>query len=151
MFPATKDIGRYTKTSSTFDLKVDPDNVGVMLRRKFDYSFPNQCAKVYLSAPQSDGNAKEHYVGLWYTAGSNTCVYSNPKGELGATVHEAQTSNRQWREDEFLLPPAFTRGKNAIRVRVEFVPQNIPLFPGHPMADQAWSEYRYWAYSYVMP
>ena len=30
-------------------------------------------------------------------------------------------------------------------------PGNTPLFPGHPLPEQAWSEMRYTAYSYRMP
>jgi hypothetical protein len=30
-------------------------------------------------------------------------------------------------------------------------PQAIPLFPGHPLPELAWSEMRYTAYSFVMP
>lgn len=152
IFPETSDTGRFTEGSSTFVMNIDPANIGVMLRRKMDYSFPNQCARVFVSdADESSGQPGEHEVGRWYTAGSNTVVYSNPKGELGKTEHHVQTSNRRWREDEFLLPPALTRGKSKIRVRVQFVPRDIPLFPGYPLPRQAWSEYHYWAYSFVMP
>lgn len=149
IYPETSDIGRYMTGTSTFTMTLDPANVGAMLRRKMDYSFPNQCAKVFV-ADDSPG-APWREVGLWYTAGSNTCVYSDPKGELGATQHNVQTSNRRWREDEFLLPRELTEGRSSIRIKLEFVPKNIPLFPGHPLPKQAWSEYRYWAYSYVMP
>lgn len=149
IFAATSDTGRYTKTGSSFTLKIDPKNLGVMLRRKLDYSFPNQCAKV--SVADVRAGSKWYEVGLWYTAGANTVVYSNPPEELGATRHIVQTSNRRWKEDEFLLPRELTEGRSAIRIKVEFVPRNIPLFPGHPMAEQAWSEFRYWAYSIVMP
>ncbi len=39
IFPASEDQGRTTKTGSEFTLKIDPSNLGVMLRRKLDYSF----------------------------------------------------------------------------------------------------------------
>jgi len=145
----TSDTGRYMTGTSTFTLRLDPRNLGVLLCRKLDYSFPNQCAKV--SVADVRRGAPWHEVGLWYTAGSNTCVYSDPKGELGATLHNVQTSNRRWRDDEFLLPRSLTGGRSLIRVKLEFVPRNIPLFPGHPLTPQAWSEYRYTAYCYVMP
>jgi hypothetical protein len=149
IYPESSDTGRYMTGTTTFTLQLDPANIGVLLRRKMDYSFPNQCAKVSLAddAP----NAPWHEVGLWYTAGSNTCVYSNPKEELGATQHKVETSNRRWREDEFLLPRELTEGRSAIRIKLEFEPRNIPLFPGQPLPPQAWSEYRYWAYCYIMP
>ena len=50
-------------------------------------------------------------AGVWYLAGSNTCVYSNPKEELGATQHVVQTSNRRFRDDEFLVPRELTAGR----------------------------------------
>ena len=73
------------------------------------------------------------------------------RGELGAAQHNVQTSNRRWREDEFLLSRSLTEGRSAVRVRIEFAPRNIPLYPGYPMPTQAWSEYRYAAYCYLMP
>jgi len=68
-------------------------------------------------------------AGTWYLAGSNTCVYSNPKEELGATQHVVQTSNRRFRDDEFLVPRALTEGRASIRVRIRFTPVRIPCSP----------------------
>ncbi len=151
IYPETTDTGRFMTGTSTFTLKLDPNNLGVLLRRKMDYSFPNQCARISVADVRSPGPVAWHEAGTWYTAGSNTVVYSDPKGELGATLHNVQTSNRRWRDDEFLLPRRLTQGRTAIRVRVEFTPRNIPLFPGHPLPAQAWSEFRYRAYCYRMP
>jgi len=44
-----------------------------------------------------------------------------------------------------------TRGRSAIRVRVRFTPVEIPLFPGHPLPELAWSELGYTAYCWVLP
>ncbi len=154
-YPAHTDTGRKTTTHSEFTLKIEPENFGVMLRRKLDYQFPNQRAKVFVadaSGPQSpDGKFEWQPAGIWYLAGANTCVHSRPNGELGETQHHVQTSNRRFRDDEFLVPRALTEGRSKIRVRVEFTPVERPLFPGHPMPELAWSELRYDAYSYVMP
>ncbi len=150
VFPAQTDRGRSTKSSSEFTLKIDPKNVGVLLRRKLDYSFPNQRAEVYIADPRvREPDWKP--AGIWYLAGSNTCVYSNPKDELGAAQHVVQTSNRRFRDDEFLVPRDLTEGRRAIRVRVKFTPVERPLYPGHPLPDLAWSEIRYTAYSFVAP
>jgi hypothetical protein len=62
-----------------------------------------------------------------------------------------QTSNRRFRDDEFLLPRALTADRSAIRVRVVFTPVKIPLLPGRDLAELAWSEIRYKAYCYTMP
>jgi len=149
-YPATADRGRSTTGTSEFLLKIDPDNFGVLLRRKLDYAFPNQRARVFL-ADSRDESPKWQAVGIWYTAGSNTCVYSNPDLELGPTLHGLETSNRRFRDDEFLLPRDFTRGRSAVRVRVQFEPLPIPLYPGCPMPRLAWSEMRYTCYSFVVP
>src|SRR6185312_8021903 len=90
-------------------------------------------------------------AGIWYLAGSNTSVYSNPKGELGTTQHIVETSNRRFRDDEFLISRELTRGRKTIWVRVKFTPVNRPLYPGYPLSEQAWSEMRYTVYCFVMP
>jgi hypothetical protein len=150
IYPAETDRGRITKTASEFTLKIDPRNLGVMLRRKLDYGFPNQRALVFVAVGKEWKPA-----GVWYLAGSNTCVFSSPRAELGAALHVVETSNRRFRDDEFLLPLELTRGRSAIRVRVKFTPVETPLYPdypkSHPLPELAWSEMRYTAYSYVMP
>ena len=152
VYPAHTDTGRITSEWTEFTLNIDPRNRGVMLRRKLDYSYPNQQAEVYLHERIASQNFDWLYlVGTWYTAGSNTCVYSNPREELGAIQHIVQTSNRRFRDDEFLIPANRTRGLSQIRVRIRFTPHPRPLFPGHPIPPLAWSEIRYDAYSFVMP
>jgi hypothetical protein len=150
IYPAEKDRGRTMKTTSEFTLKVDPQNLGVMLRRKLDYSFPNQRAEVYV-ADETGDESNWRMAGIWYLAGSNTCVYSNPPDELGTAQHVVQTSNRRFRDDEFLIPRQLTAGRSTVRIRIKFTPVRIPLYPGYPPADLAWSEMRYTAYSFVMP
>ena len=78
-------------------------------------------------------------------------MYSNPKEELGATQHNVQTSNRRFREDEFLIPRKLTEGRSEVRIRIKFTPVTIPLFPGEPLPELAWTELRYDAYCFVMP
>lgn len=148
IYPAETDRGRTMQGTSKFRLRLRPDNYGVLLRRKLDYSFPNQRAEVYI-ADQSKVNWK--LAGVWYLAGSNTSVYSNPKQELGATEHIVETSNRRFRDDEFLISRALTQGRNMIWVRVKFTPVNRPLYPGYPIGKQAWSEVKYTAYCFVVP
>ena len=154
VYPAHSDRGRSTKGTSEFTLKLEPKNLGVLLRRKLDYAFPDQRAEVSV-ADASQGQDGERLqwkpAGVWYLAGSNTCVYSNPKDELGAAQHIVQTSNRRFRDDEFLVPRDLTEGRSSIRIRVRFTPVERPLFPGHPLPELAWSEIRYTAYCFVMP
>jgi hypothetical protein len=150
--PEQSDRGRRMKGTSEFTLKLTPRNLGVLLRRKLDYAFPNQRAEVFVAAAASGPDSKDWKpAGIWYLAGGNTCVYSNPKEELGPTRHVVQTSNRRFRDDEFLVPRDLTEGRSSIRVRVKFTPVERPLFPGHPLDELAWSEIRYDAYCFVMP
>jgi hypothetical protein len=154
IYPATTDHGRSTQGASEFTLKLEPKNFGALLRRKLDYAFPNQRAEVFVADASRGQEGKEltwKPAGVWYLAGSNTCVYSNPKEELGATQHVVQTSNRRFRDDEFLVPRELTAGRSAVRVRVQFTPVKRPLFPGRPLAELAWSEIHYSAYCFVMP
>jgi hypothetical protein len=148
VFPAETDHGRKTAGTSEFTLRLDPRNLGVLLRRKLDYGFPNQRAEIFVAA----GDGKDFVpAGTWYLAGGNTCVYSNPREETGAAQHIVQVSNRRFRDDEFLVPRALSAGRSSIRVRVRFTPVAIPLFPGRPLPELAWSEIRYDAYCFVMP
>lgn len=152
VYPARLDRGRTTRGTSEFTLRIDPNNFGVLLRRKLDYQFPNQCAQIWVADAETPADAGTWKpAGVWYLAGSNTCVYSNPREELGKTAHNFRTSNRRFRDDEFLIGSGLTRGKKALRVRVKFTPVRIPLFEGHPQPQLAWSEMRYTGYCWVVP
>ena len=49
------------------------------------------------------------------------------------------------------LPIYLTEDRSEIRLRIRFTPVRIPLFPGAPLPELAWSELRYDAYCFVMP
>ncbi len=148
IYPADTAQGRITKKTSEFRLRLRSDNQGVLLRRKLDYSFPNQRAEVYIA---NTSRSAWKFAGIWFLAGSNTCVYSNPKEELGATQHIVESSNRRFRDDEFLISRDLTHGRKSICVRIKFTPVNRPLYPGYPLPEQAWSEIKYTAYCFVKP
>ena len=101
-----------------------------------------------------DKNDLEYAIAIWQAAekaGGDTCVYSNPKEELGAAQHNLQTSNRRFRDEEFLSPRDLTEARSEIRVRVKSTPVKVPLFPGQPLPELAWSEIQYDTYCFVMP
>ena len=158
-YSAQEDKVRIMKGTSKFTVKLIPENLGVMLRRKFDYQYPNQHARVSVRSA-ADPNAAWQYAGDWYTAGSNTCVYSNPRPkeipdlhhELAPTQHNVITSNRRWREEEFLIARQLTAGIEQLEIKIEHVPSNRELFPGQAYpVESAWSESRYWVFCYQMP
>ena len=107
-----------------------------------DYKYPNQRAKVYVADGPAGQEADWKYAGVWYLAGSNTCYHSYPRkaGELGKSDPKVQTSNRRFRDDEFMVPRHLTEGRSAIRIRVEFTPVEIPLLPGRDLDELAWRE-----------
>ncbi len=86
------DTGHKIAGISEFTIRVNPDNVGVILRRRFDYNESNQQANVYV-----DGQL----VGRWYSPGQNQI--------------------KRWREEDFVIPIFFTKNKNNLRVRIEVV------------------------------
>lgn len=150
IYPAHKEDGRFTRGKSTFTIKLDPANAGALLRRKLDYSFPNQKAEVYVS--DASGTENWQHAGTWYLAGSNTCVYSDPRGELDERLYVVQTSNRRFRDDEFIIPSKLTAGRSGIKVQIRFTPENRELYPEYRYPrESAWSELRYTAYSFVLP
>lgn len=152
VYPAHSEIGRKTAGASEFTLSVRKDNLGVLLRRTLDYRFPNQRARVYIADanPQVGG---WRFAGIWYLAGANTYYHSYPRraGELGRSDPVVHTSNRRFRDDEFMIPRALTQGRSSLRVRVETTRVETPLLPDRPLDELAWSEIRYRAYSFVLP
>lgn len=83
--------GRGFTGSSRFNMTIDPDNQGVLLRRILDYSVKNQKAKVYVD---------DQLVGTWYNGGDNPFVH--------------------WRQDDFFIPKVYTEGKSTISIKVEY-------------------------------
>ena len=149
IIPETSEHGRRMTGTTEFAVTVHPDNVGVMLRRTLDYGYPDQRADVYVAEDRED--AEFRLAGTWYLAGSNRCVYSNPPGELDPPAPLLQTSNRRLRDDEFLIARELTEGRRRLRLRIEFRPLALPLAPGEPVPELAWSELRYSVYSWVLP
>ncbi len=119
LYPETQEDGRHTTGTSEFTLSLDPKNLGMLLRRTLDYAIPNQRAEVWVA--DTTPGAPFVRAGTWYLAGSSRVVYSNPPGELGATEHVVQTSNRRFRDDEFQIAKSLTQGKSKLRVRIVHV------------------------------
>jgi hypothetical protein len=155
IYPAHAEDGRSTKGTTEFNAKLLPGNRGILLRRKLDYSYPNQKAAVYVAPVKPGENENElqwQYAGEWYLAGSNTYVFSHPMGELAARQYNVVTSQHAFREDEFLIPEKLTLNQSNIRIRIQFLPVNRELFPGRPFPkENRWSELKYSIYSYCLP
>ena len=102
--PPITDDGRAHRGASEFRVAIDPEAEQVLLVRRLDYGIGNQKARVRV-----DGEV----AGEWFDAGSDAAD--------------------KWRDSTFALPPALTRGKRSILVRIEFV-----------SSDFDWNEFRYW-------
>ncbi len=100
------DDGNATVGYSQFDLTIDPDASNVRLIRRLDYWVKDQKADVYV-----DGV----YAGEWFTEGGDG-VY-------------------RWRDAEFEIPVALTKGKSKISVKVQFISSMID-----------WNEFYYWVF-----
>src|SRR5262249_54295666 len=149
VYPESSDSGRSMKGTTEFTVALREDNLGVLLRRKLDYGFPDQRADVFVA----DDKPGAHWqpAGTWYLAGSNRCVWSFPLGELDPPQPLIQTSNRRFRDDEFLIARELTEGRSRVRLRIVFNALSQPILPGEPVPELAWSELRYSVYSYVLP
>ena len=144
--------GRTVDTFSEFTVRIRPDNHGLLLRRTLDYSYPNQTAEVYVSTDEDAKKGKWNYVGLWYLAGSNTNIYSRPSGELDPRFLKVQKSNRQFRDDEFMIGESYTGGKDKVRLKFKVIESKQQLHPGTPFPNPSiWSELRYEIFNYVKP
>jgi hypothetical protein len=98
------DDGRWHSGTSTFTVALDPCNAGVLLRRRMDYNAARQEAEVYVN---------DVLAGVWYDAGRNPY--------------------HRFRDSEFMLPRALTRGESVVTLRIENV---------SPESD--WTEFHYW-------
>ena len=79
-------------------------------------------------------------------------MYSPPDGELGERKYEVKTSNRLFRDEEFLVPAKYTKNRSAIRIKVKHIPVDRELYPGYQYPKKsAWTELRYEVFSYIMP
>jgi hypothetical protein len=102
-----EDDGKHLSGESQFIISIDPGNEGILLRRRMKYAVVRQKANVYIDGVPA---------GTWYDPGNNTSFI--------------------WRDSEFMVPPALSRAKSVVTVRVENV-----------STESDWTEFRYWAYS----
>lgn len=83
------DNGDGEKGYSQFSVSIAPNNNGVRLRRRLDYSYPNQKADVYVDSS---------LVGTWYSAGSNSTL--------------------RWRDEDFNIPASITFGRSKLTIKI---------------------------------
>ena len=107
-----RDRGKEFNKFSQFDVSIQKYNNGVKLRRRCDQSYGRQRAKVFVDGVQ----VKERD---WYYADYN--------------------NSKKWLDNDFEIPSEYTKGKEKINIRIEFVSSELGT----------WNEYKYWIYSYI--
>ena len=91
-------------------------------------------------------------AGVWFLAGSNSCVFADAATETGIATPRIITSNRRFRDDEFMIGPTLTRGRSELRLRFVYESATVATLGADlPVPAQGWSEMRYTAYSIVVP
>lgn len=115
--PAIADQGVSCTGGSSFTVAISPENQGVRLRRRCDKENNRQLARVFI-----DGRMVTERP--WYSVD-----------------YEKTYRGIRWFDSDYELPARYTKGKDKISVRIEFISSKTGR----------WDEYRYWAYSYVRP
>lgn len=89
------DDGRAFKGASSFTVKIDPDNEGVELTRRYDSLIADQKANLIVDGEQ---------VGTWQTG---------------------EPTGGQWADETIEIPASVTAGKSEITIRNEFVSSSV--------------------------
>ncbi len=84
------DEGRETLGSSEFYVTINPNNQGVILRRRSDQGMGKQGALLFVNDSE---------IGYWYSALTN--------------------SYARWLEDEYFIPAEYTNGKTSLKITLE--------------------------------
>ncbi len=109
-----QDDGVSFKGFSEFTVKIDPANRGIRIRRRTDKENNRQTANVYV-----DGAVVTERP--WYSVD-----------------YEKTFRGIRWLDTDFEIPYKYTRGKNSVRLKIEYVSAK----------NHEWDEYHYWVYSY---
>jgi hypothetical protein len=119
-----RDEGRVWTKASAFTVAIAPDNAGVKLRRRSDYSIgatgdlsPGRKAPAFTPAQRVAVSVNGKAVGGWYLP----------------QRHARET----WLDSEFEIPASFTHGRDRIRITLT------------AKDDTRWDAYTYWVYSYA--
>ncbi len=84
------DNGYKINGTISFHVNISPDNSGVRLRRRMDYSVAHQKADVYVN---------NEFVGVWQDPGQN--------------------NSKRWRDSIFEIPPSYTVGRNHLSIKLD--------------------------------
>ena len=121
---AVKDVGNVWNKSCNFEIAVQPDNIGVKIRRRSYFGFGADKEKLGQHRPEPV------FV-------KTQIVTVNIDGvDAGKWYIPANHARDSWRDTEFELPPALTANKEKLIVTLT------------AEDDTCWDEYTYWVYCY---
>ena len=132
--PRSTDTGRSTTgTTRVHAARSTPTTSACCCAASSTTRFPDQRAEVFVA--DDDGRdawkPRRHLVPRRLEP---LRVLATRRGELDPPAPVLQTTNRRFRDDEFLIARALTGAARAIRVRIVFAPERQPLAPGRAAA-----------------
>ena len=107
-----------------FNVKIDANNDGVVLRRRLDQATFEQQAAVFVDGVPA---------GIWMTA---------PNTSASGSTAKYDTSKR-WADSDFPIAASLTRGKSQLSIELQVLK---PSFVPGGLAD-GWTDFRYTAFS----
>jgi hypothetical protein len=132
-----KDDGRWFNGRISFEVKIDPENDGVRLRRRINQKNFHQKLSVLI-----DGLP----AGIWFEQGSNYHLLTEPDPENHADyIPDWKVMKSIYRDTEFEIPAKLTDGKE--KITIELVAEGS-LSAIDPDDEGYCNEYYYWVYSY---
>lgn len=139
------DEGRWTDKESSFVATIDPENDGVRIRKRINQTAYHQEIEVYIDGVKA---------GVWFEQGANYVLNYNHRqyreiiekqyakqGEKVPTWADG-TIPAKFRDTEFEIPAALTRGKKQLQVRM-VTKGSLSVTPSD---EGLTNEYYYWIY-----
>jgi hypothetical protein len=105
IYPPEAQMVRYTTGTSEFRMEIAPITTVSFCAAPSTTASPTRMPRVFVADADAQTPSWES-AGEWYTAGSNTFYHSFPERELGPLDPVVMSSNRRFREEEFLVAPA---------------------------------------------
>eukprot|EP00039_Didymoeca_costata_P021860 m.345599 g.345599 ORF g.345599 m.345599 type:complete len:741 (+) comp26860_c0_seq1:167-2389(+) len=151
VYPSQNISGIVHSSVSSFTVNVAPQNKGIMLRRTLDLAYADQNATVAIRSSATN-SCWRLLKAPWFTGGSNTVVFSDPSTETGEpmTSVKLETSNRRFRDVEYLIPSSATKNCTKVDVMITYQKVTQDIFPGQPFPKQdGWTEFGWEVWSIV--
>lgn len=131
-----RDEGRWTNGSTSFRVRINPQNDGVRIRKRINQTAYHQEEDVYVD---------DKLVGRWFEQGAN--YYLNKRLYYNDSLPGWEKGNisAKFRDIEFEIPVSFTKGKSYLRLRM----QTVGSLSVQKRDEGLTNEYYYWLYSYL--